>query len=210
MGKSCITRTMVCAATGIIGVFALSAASSTIAADAPDTTTLFYNAHVFTAEPSAPYAEAVAIRGDHIVAVGALESVEKAAGSGARRVDLGGRFLMPGMLDAHAHPIGNRNVLGGGTSLVQASFSDTGGSLPDLVNFVGKTIDSRTSLMGDTVIVNGLDTGYWSHAADIDKALSADGLPKYPSSCMGRMVTPAGPTGRRASARASPRPTCAS
>ena len=180
MGKSCITRTMVCAATGVIGVFALSAASSTIAADAPDTTTLFYNAHVFTAEPNAPYAEAVAIRGDRIVAVGALESVEQAAGSGARRVDLGGRFLMPGMLDAHAHPIGNRNVLGGGTSLVQASFSDTGGSLPDLVNFVGRTIDSRASLMGDTVIVNGLDTGYWSHAADIDKALSAGRFAEVP------------------------------
>ena len=152
---------------------ALAAASAAFATDAPDSTTLFYNAHVFTAEPNAPYAEAVAIRGDHIVAVGALESVEKAIGATARRVDLGGRFLMPGMIDAHAHPIGSRNVLGGGTSLVQASFTDTGAPLPELVSFVGKTIDARSSLMGDTVIVNGIDTDYWLHAADIDKALSS-------------------------------------
>jgi predicted amidohydrolase YtcJ len=74
------------------------------------------DAHVFTAEPNAPYAAAVAIRGERIVAVGALESVERAAGPGTRRVDLGGRFLMPGMPDAHAHPIGSRQVLGGGMS----------------------------------------------------------------------------------------------
>ena len=173
MNRGYLMRAATCAAAIVIGGLALTAASPALAAEAPDATILFFNAHVFTAEPNAPYAEAVAIRGDRIVAVGALESVEKAAGATAKRVDLGGRFLMPGMIDAHAHPIGSRNVLGGGTSLVQASFTDTGAPLPDLVSFVGKTIDSRASLMGDTVIVNGIDTGYWSHAADIDKALSS-------------------------------------
>ena len=180
MGKSCFTRAMIRAAAGFVGVLVLTAASSTLAADVPDSTILFYNAHVFTAEPNAPYAEAVAIRGDRIVAVGALESVERAAGEGARRVDLGGRFLMPGMLDAHAHPIGSRKVLGGGAILVLANFADTSDSLPDLVSFVGKTIDSRASLMGDTVIVNGLDIGYWSHATDIDGALSGGRFAEVP------------------------------
>ena len=185
MGKSCFSRAMIRAAAGFVGVLVLTAASSTFAVDAPDSTMLFYNAHVFTAEPNAPYAEAVAIRGDRIVAVGALESVEQAVGQGARRVDLGGRFLMPGMLDAHAHPIGSRKVLGGGTILVQANFPDTSDSLPDLVSFVGKTVDSRASLMGDTVIVNGLDTGYWSHAADIDGALSGGRFAEVPIALFG-------------------------
>ncbi len=179
MGKSCFSRAMIRTAR-FIGVMVLTAASSTFADDAPDSTMLFYNAHVFTAEPNAPYAAAVAIRGDRIVAVGALESVERAAGQDARRVDLGGRFLMPGMLDAHAHPIGSRKVLGGGTILVLANFPDTSDSLPDLVRFVGKTADSRASLMGDTVIVNGLDIGYWSHAADIDGALSGGRFAEIP------------------------------
>lgn len=172
MGNSCLTRAMIRAAAGFVAVLVLTAASSTFAADAPDSTLVFYNARVFTAEPNAPYAEAVAIRGDRIVAVGALASVDRAAGQGARRVDLGGRFLMPGMLDAHAHPIGSREVLGGGASLVLANFPDTSDSLPDLVSFVSRTVDSRASLMGDTVIVYGLDIGYWSHAGDIDGALS--------------------------------------
>ncbi len=172
MGKVGFTRAAVLAAAGCVGALVLAAESPADAADAPDSTTLFYHAHVFTAEPKAPYAEAVAIRGDRIVAVGALASVERAAGPGARHVDLGGRFLMPGMLDAHAHPIGGRKVLGGGAILVLANFPATSDSLPDLVSFVGKTVDSRASLMGDTVIVNGLDIGYWAHAADIDAALS--------------------------------------
>jgi predicted amidohydrolase YtcJ len=172
MGMSFFRRAMILAAAGFVGTMVLTAGPSTFAADAPDSTVLFYHAHVFTAEPNAPYAEAVAIRGDRILGVGTLESVEKASGPGVRRVDLGGRFLMPGMLDAHAHPIGTRKVLGGGAILVQANFPDTSDSLPDLVSFVGKTVDSRDSLIGDTVIVNGIDIGYWAHAADIDHALS--------------------------------------
>jgi predicted amidohydrolase YtcJ len=173
MGKSGFRGAAIRAAAGFVGLWGLTGASLTFSADAPHSATLFYNAHVFTAEPGAPYAEAVAIRDDRIVAVGALVSVENVAGPGARRVDLGGRFLMPGMLDAHAHPIGAREVLGGGAILVLANFPDTSDSLPDLVSFVGKTVDSRASLMGDTVILTGLDIGYWAHAADIDGALSS-------------------------------------
>src|ERR1700748_3533494 len=82
--------------------------------------TLLYNAHVFTGEYDHPYADAVAISGDRIVAVGALPAVEQAAGPTARKIDLQGKFLMPGMIDAHAHPIA------GGVTLIQANFPDTG------------------------------------------------------------------------------------
>ena len=58
--------------------FALS--SATIASAAPaDGATIFYDAHVFTADPEHPYAEAVAIRGDRILAVGSLSAVEQLA-----------------------------------------------------------------------------------------------------------------------------------
>ena len=169
------------AAVQVFAVLAFVGASVfTAAAAAPDPTTVFFNAHVFTAEPSAPYAEAVAIRADRIVAVGALEAVERAAGSAARRVDLGGKFLMPGMIDAHAHPIGSRKMLGGGGTLVLANFPDTGASLSDLVAFVAKTIDAGSSRLGDTTVVNGLDIGYWAHANDIDAALSSGRFASVP------------------------------
>ena len=51
---------------------------------------IFYNARIFTAEPEHPYAEAVAIRGDKIVAVGSRVDVERMVGKHAERVDLHG------------------------------------------------------------------------------------------------------------------------
>lgn len=178
-------HTLIRTTAGVAGALLFSCTSLSATADAPSDTTLFHNAHVFTAEPGAPYAEAVAIRGDRIVAVGSLESVERDAGPEARRVNLGGRFLMPGMIDAHAHPIGSKRMVGGGATLVLANFPDTNGSLPDLVSFVGKTVDSKASLMGDTVIINGLDIAYWAHAADIEKALSSGRFAAVPIALMG-------------------------
>ena len=55
------------------------AISTLAAAGEPEQTQILYNAQVFTAEYDHPYAEAVAIRGDRILAVGSLQSVEQAA-----------------------------------------------------------------------------------------------------------------------------------
>lgn len=56
---------------------------------------IFFHAKVFTGDPANPYAEAVAIRGDKIVAVGNLSQVEKAAAATAERIDLEGKSLFP-------------------------------------------------------------------------------------------------------------------
>src|SRR6202451_1386253 len=136
--------------------------------------TVFYDAQVFTAEPDHPYADAVAIRGDRIIAVGDLAAVEKAAGAAARKVDLKGKFLMPGMIDGHAHPID------GGETLIQANYPDTQDSIPALTQFVAEHVKKKDSRLGDVLVVNGIDIGYWAHAADIDAALSSAALGKQP------------------------------
>ena len=101
--------------------------------------TLLYNAHIFTADTAHPYADALAFRGDTILAVGDLSTVEQAAGS-ANKIDMQGKFIMPGMIDAHAHPIA------GGTTLVQATFPDTGDSIAALTAFVKEQMDQKASL----------------------------------------------------------------
>ena len=60
------------------------------------------------ADGSAQWAEAVAIRGDRIAAVGRRTAVWAVAGPDTRRVDLGGRVAVPGFNDAHQHllPLG--------------------------------------------------------------------------------------------------------
>ena len=66
-------------------------------------TTIYVGGTILTMEDVRPQAEAVAVRDGRILAVGERRAVEKAAGPGARRVDLKGRTLMPGFIDSHSH-----------------------------------------------------------------------------------------------------------
>ncbi|MDF1503816.1 amidohydrolase [Roseisolibacter sp. H3M3-2] len=72
-----------------------------LAAQAPDLVLL--GGKVFTADSTRPWAEAVAVRGARIVAVGTTAEVERLAGPRTRRVALGGRTVIPGINDAHDH-----------------------------------------------------------------------------------------------------------
>ena len=61
--------------------------------------------HVHTVDPAQPRAEAVAIRGDRIAAVGSARAVGDLVGPRTRVIDLTDRLLIPGFQDAHVHPI---------------------------------------------------------------------------------------------------------
>ncbi len=148
--------------------------SSAGAADATLAPRVFYDAHVFTAEPYAPYADAVAIAGDRIVAVGDFAKVKAAAGPGATLIDLHGKFLMPGMLDAHAHPIW------GGLSVIEPNFPAIGVAIPKLTAFVEKVIASGKGRFGDAVQIYGLDIEYWSHAAELERIFSKGKFAQQP------------------------------
>ncbi len=82
-----------------------------------EATLLLTHARVWTANPAQPWAEAVAIRGNKIVAVGSNEEINTLASKEAQRLNLGGKFLMPGINDAHIH------FLGGGLALAQADLT---------------------------------------------------------------------------------------
>jgi predicted amidohydrolase YtcJ len=64
---------------------------------------ILLNGKVFTSDRSHPYLEALAIRGDRITAAGTSERMAAMAGPGTKRVDLGGRVVIPGINDAHFH-----------------------------------------------------------------------------------------------------------
>jgi predicted amidohydrolase YtcJ len=80
---------------------ALALAYAAQPASAPDIVIL--NARVYTGDAARPWAEAVSIRANKIAAVGTTAEI-KAAGNAARTIDAGGRLLIPGFNDAHAHP----------------------------------------------------------------------------------------------------------
>jgi hypothetical protein len=58
---------------------------------------------VLTLEAASPEATAVAVRGDRIAAVGTDEEILALAGDNTRRIDLEGRRVLPGLIDAHGH-----------------------------------------------------------------------------------------------------------
>ncbi|MBD3254303.1 MAG: amidohydrolase family protein [Candidatus Lokiarchaeota archaeon] len=66
---------------------------------------IFYNGSIITMSETQKAVEAVAIDGEHIKAVGALEEVKNILGSDAELVNLHGRALLPGFIDSHMHPI---------------------------------------------------------------------------------------------------------
>lgn len=65
--------------------------------------TLFQRGDIITMNPRQPTAEAIAVRGGRIIAVGRAADVAARAGPGARVVDLQGRTLLPGLIDPHMH-----------------------------------------------------------------------------------------------------------
>lgn len=68
---------------------------------APDL--ILLGGRVYTADVKRPWAEAVAISGDRIAAVGTSASLRSLAGPGTRVIDLRGGFVVPGFNDAHVH-----------------------------------------------------------------------------------------------------------
>jgi predicted amidohydrolase YtcJ len=58
---------------------------------------------IFTADSTRPWATAIAIRGERIVAVGSDAEIEALRGARTRRIVLDGRVVVPGFNDAHAH-----------------------------------------------------------------------------------------------------------
>ena len=61
------------------------------------------NGKIITVDDQFSIAQAVAVRGDRIVAVGTNQDITRLAGPSTRRIDLRGKSVMPGFIDNHAH-----------------------------------------------------------------------------------------------------------
>ncbi|HID87058.1 MAG TPA: amidohydrolase, partial [Anaerolineae bacterium] len=88
-------------------------------------TLILLNGTIHTMDDRNPRAEAVALRDGRIVAVGKADEVREAAGTGAESIDLEGRTVIPGLIDAHIHLLSyalslDRVNLEGVDSLAQA------------------------------------------------------------------------------------------
>ncbi len=153
-----------------ISFFATSPAS----AQGSSNERILYHAKVFTADPQNPYADAVAIRGDKIVAVGNLPEVEKAVSKSAVRLDLDGKSLFPGFIDSHSHSID------GGLSLIAADATDKVNTLDQLPSFVADAKKSGRGMRGDILEIQGLPLEFWSHTNVLNTRFSTGAYENQP------------------------------
>jgi hypothetical protein len=59
------------------------------------------NGRVFTADPSQPWAQGLAVRADRVIGVGSTSEILALADAHTKRIDVGGRVVIPGFNDAH-------------------------------------------------------------------------------------------------------------
>ncbi|MGA9980702.1 MAG: amidohydrolase [Candidatus Sulfotelmatobacter sp.] len=133
---------------------------------------IFFNAKVFTGNPESPYAEAVAIRGDKIVAVGSLAEVLKTASKNAERVDLEGKSLFPGFIDSHTHSID------GGLGLIGADASEKVETIEQLAPFVDAAKKSGKGMRGDVLEIYGMPLEFWSQTDVLNAQFSTGAYEK--------------------------------
>lgn len=90
-----------------LGLLLASAASPVAAQTAPaqPADVVFLNGRFRTLDAGRPQATAAAVRAGRFLAVGSNEDVLRHAGPRTDRIDLAGRAVVPGLVDAHTHPM---------------------------------------------------------------------------------------------------------
>jgi hypothetical protein len=124
---------------------------------------LLVNGKVFTADENYSMAEAVAVNGEKIVAVGSSKDL-KAKYSAAREIDLQGRLVTPGFNDAHVH------FLRGAIALLNVVLTD----IKTLAQAQSKIAEKvKTTKSGEWITGRGWDHTLWGGKfptkADLDK-----------------------------------------
>jgi predicted amidohydrolase YtcJ len=122
---------------------------------AQEATLILHNANVYTVDADKPKAQAVAVRADRILFVGTDEEVRRYEGPGTQRIDCGGRFLMPGIIEGHGH------IHGMGASLVNIDLM----KVRNWDEVVQKVADAAGKAKpGDWIIGRGWHQEKWDRA----------------------------------------------
>jgi len=131
-------------------------ASSMIAQEKPAADLILTNANVWTVDRSHPTAEAVAVIGDRIVAVGSAGAVDQWRGVKTKIIDVRGKLMLPGFNDAHVH------FIDGGFRLSSIDLRVTH-SPQEFARKFAAYIRNKRVLAGEWITGGDWDEQLWEH-----------------------------------------------
>ena len=120
---------------------------------APAADLVLTDGRIYTVDASHTIASALAVKDGRVVFVGSGTDAKRWVGPKTQVVPLGGRLVLPGLVDAHIHPL----------DIVDLDVCDLDSrpmSLKDLSAFVGKCLERYHTRPGDRLVVHG-----WSYTA---------------------------------------------
>lgn len=130
--------------------------------------TVFLNGGIYTVDERRSWAEAMAVSGGEIVAIGSNEDIAPYTGSATQVVDLTGTMALPGFHDSHIHP------LEGGYLTRYCDLSEEGTSVEAIKNIIAQCVEESDD---DWIIGFGIDLALFGENGP-DKSLLDDVAPE--------------------------------
>ena len=127
--------------------------ASALAQGRPAADLIVTHANIYTVDRQHPRAEAVAVIGERIVAVGSRAEIDSWRGPATRVIDAHGRLLLPGFNDSHVH------FTDGGAALAEVQLNDAG-SVEELRHRLATQV-ARTA-RGEWILGGDWDETKWS------------------------------------------------
>lgn len=140
---------------------------------------VFVNAKVFTSNTAQPHAEAFAVRGERILKVGTRAEAMASALPGAQIVDLGGKRVLPGLIDAHSHAVF------AGLAALAPNLGDAEVDPADLEQRVQTWVSAPNRDPAVPLVIFGVNPGTWSDPAALSARFDADAWSESPLVLMG-------------------------
>lgn len=129
--------------------------------------TIIYGGEIYSADPHNPHPEAIGIAGKEIVAVGRYADVLNQLGKNARRMDLQGKYLMPGLIDSHAH------VADAGFQTLTVEFPDGMKDAAAIRAFVEKNANNPRRDIHGVQFYSNVPLRYWDNIGLLDSVFNS-------------------------------------
>ena len=160
------------AAAALVAVPAVAAAQpADRAAAAPPADLIVTNARIYTVDPARPVVEAMAVRGGRVQFVGSAMGALSLKGASTEVMDAGGRTVIPGMTDAHAHFLGLGELLRNVDLVGTRSYDEV----------IARVVErARTVPAGTWILGRGWDQNDWGNTAFPTHEALTRAVPDHP------------------------------